>query len=265
MAFRRRFKTSGGRELDRGILLGLGLSFSLMAIGIMLGGGAILSFFDPSSIAIVVGGTLGATLVSFSPDDLRNALESFKNSLFIRQNSPIERIRYLVGLAHAVRTQGRLRVLEHEGSSQSDPFLKFALEMTVDGQTPGEVKRILETEMRISNDRSFRSVHVFETMGNYAPALGLIGTVIGLIQMLKVLDNPAAIGPSMATALVTTFYGAVLANLVFLPIAGKLRNRSEEEAMVKAITVEGILSVGNEENPMLLEQRLQSFLPQANA
>ena len=156
-------------------------------------------------------------------------------------------------------------MLEHEATAADDQFLKFAVEMTADGQTPDEVRRILETEMRISNDRAFRSVHVFETMGNYAPALGLIGTVIGLIEMLKVLDNPASIGPAMATALVTTFYGAVLANLVFLPIAGKLRNRSEEEAVVKAITVEGIISVGNEENPMLLEQRLQSFLPAAMA
>ena len=262
--FRSKFqfaRFSGEREIDRGVLFGLGLSFSLIVLGMAIGGGGLFRFFDLSSIAIVFGGTIGATLVNFAPKDLTLAWKSFKSALFEHQSNSEERTRYLVGLSHAVRTQGRIQVLEHEGSRSQDPFLKFALEMTVDGQNPAEVRRILETETRIANDRAARAVQVFETMGNYAPALGLIGTVIGLIQMLGALDNPATVGPAMATALITTFYGAIGANLVFLPIAGKLKNRSEEEAVVKALTIEGVISVGNEENPMLLEQRLQGFKP----
>ncbi len=251
--------------MDRGVVFGLALSFSLIILGILFGGGGVSRFFDLASIAIVFGGTVGATLVNFSPRDLNSAWEAFKGILVRHQSNSEERIRYLVGLSHAVRTQGRLQVLEHEGARAEDPFLKFALEITVDGQSPAQVRHILETETRIANERASRAVQVFETMGNYAPALGLIGTVIGLIQMLSSLDNPATVGPSMATALMTTFYGAVTANVVFLPIAGKLRNRSEEEAMVKALTVEGVISVGNEENPMLLQQRLQSFKSAAAA
>ena len=259
------FRYSGARsqrQVDMGLVLGLTLSFSLV-IGGMLAGGGMLNFFSLGSVAIVFGGTIGATLVNFSPEDIKNAWDAFKNVLFKRQNHPHERIRYLVSLAHAVRTQGRLKVLEQETAAANDSFLKCALEMTLDGQNPVEVRRILETEMRITNDRASRAFQVFETMGNYTPALGLIGTLIGLIQMLSALNSPETVGPAMSTALVSTFYGAVASNLVFLPTAGKLRNRSEEEAIVKALTIEGVIGVSNEENPLLVEQRLQSFIPSA--
>ncbi len=256
-----RWKGSAGESnLDRGVVAGLSLSALMIILGMLMGSGGVLNFVDISSVLIVFGGTLGATLVNFSPGDMIYAWEAFKSVLLKRPNSPTGRIRYMVDLSHAVRTRGRVGALEGEAGITKDAFLKLAMEMTVDGQASTEVQRILETEMRIANDRAFRAVQVFETMGNYAPALGLIGTVIGLIQMLGALGDPSRVGPAMATALVTTFYGAIAANLVFLPVAGKLRNRAEEEALVKAITIEGMIGVGNEENPLVIEQRLQSFI-----
>jgi len=240
------------------MLIGIGMSTGLVILGIALGGEG-FRFFDLPSLAIVVGGTVGATLLNYSTKDLSGALRDLAEVSREGSGSSIGRMRYLVDLCHAVRTQGRLQVLEAEGTRVQDTFLKFALEMAEDGQSPDEVRRILETEMRVASGRAARSVQVFETMGAYSPALGLIGTVIGLIQMLGSLSNPAAVGPAMATALVTTFYGAVASNLFLLPVAGKLRNRAEEQHLTKALTVEGMISVIREENPMLLEQRLQSF------
>jgi chemotaxis protein MotA len=166
----------------------------------------------------------------------------------------------LTEYAQSLKRNGPL-VLEREARSVSDPFLRKALELTVDGQAEEDIRRILETEIQSANEQSYRAVQVFQTMGNYAPAMGLIGTLIGLIQMLGSLENPAAVGPAMSVALLTTFYGAILANLFFLPVAGKIRNRSEEEAVVKAITVEGAVSLRREENTIVLEQRLRSFIP----
>ena len=248
-----------GREIDRGIVIGIAVSFFLISVGVAYGGSA-LNFIDPQGLLIVMGGTIGGTMVNYSVYDLRQAWLAFKTILFTKAEHAPERIGHLVGLSHLVRQNGLL-VLEREARSTDDTFLRKALELTVDGQQTADVRRILETEMRTSNDRSARAISVFETMGNYAPAMGLIGTLIGLIRMLTSLDNPATVGPAMSVALVATFYGAVLANLVFLPIAGKLKNRNEEQALVKAITIEGITSLGKQENPIVIEQRLQSFLP----
>jgi len=139
--------------------------------------------------------------------------------------------------------------------------MRKAMEITSDGQDASTIKRILETEMRASHQRATRAVQVFQTMGTFAPALGLIGTLIGLIQMLGALGDPSSVGPAMAVALTGTFYGAVLANLLFLPIAGKIKMQEEEDLLVKAITVEAMVSLSRQEGSIVMEQRLQSFLP----
>lgn len=249
----------GEREVDRGIIAGLAISTILIGVGILASGHG-LTFLDPGGILIVFGGTIGASLVHFSPGDLRYAVMELREALFTKNSHPDERINALVGYAQSLKRNGPL-ALEHEAASVRDPFLKKALELTVDGQPEEDIRRMMETEIRSFNERSWRAVQVFQTMGNYAPAMGLIGTLIGLIQMLGSLDNPSSVGPAMSVALVATFYGAMLANLFFLPVAGKIKNRSEEEAVVKAITVEGAVSLRREENTIVLEQRLRSFLP----
>lgn len=257
-----RFGTES-RELDRGVVFGIGGAVMLILAGIALDGN-IANFLDPISLIIVLGGTFGATFANFSMYDLRQAWGAFRSVFFSRVYHPIERINYMLALSQRVKRNGLL-VLEGESRGSEDSFLKLALDMTVDAQPAADVRRILETEMRVSNERAMRAVQVFETLANYAPAMGLIGTLIGLINMLGVLTDPARVGPSMALALVTTFYGAILANLVFLPIAGRLRNRTEEANTVKAITIEGAISLGKQESPLLLEQKLQSFLPLTQA
>jgi len=260
MSFGTGYQVAGvAPERDRGVALGVFIAVALVGAGVAFGGNA-LNFINLPSFLIVLGGTLGATLANFSLSDLRHAWNAFQGVLFTRIYRPLERIEYLVSLSQVAKKEGLL-VLEEESRRVDDPFLKLALDITVDGQKAADVKRILETETHNSFDRSMRAVQVFETMGNYAPAMGLIGTLIGLIQMLSSLQDVARVGPAMALALVTTFYGAMLANIIFLPVAGKIRNRSEETAVVKALTMEGVLSIAQQESHLVLEQRLQSFLP----
>lgn len=255
----RRLVNDAYTPVDRGIVAGLTICVALLLAGVLFGSGR-GNFVSPTSLAIVLGGTFGATLIHFTITDIKSAWRAFRTILFKRDYSPAEHIHYLVRLSHAVRSQGLL-VLEREAERTVDPFMRLALELTVDAQEEDGVRRILETEMRTSSGRSRRAVRVFEMLGGYAPAMGLIGTLIGLIRMLGSLDDPTTVGPAMALALVTTLYGAVLANMVFLPIAGKLRNRLEEEAVLKSITLEGVISLGKQENPIIVEQKLQTFLP----
>jgi chemotaxis protein MotA len=250
-------------RIDRAVVAGLVISVLLISVGIFASG-QYWNFIDPVALLIVLGGTIGATLIHFPLYDIEQAWQAFRSIWVVKLYHPLERIEYLVNLSQTVRRDGLL-VLEHEAERVDDPFLRRAFELTVDGQQHQDVKRVLETEIRTTNDRASRAIQVFQTMGTTAPALGLIGTLIGLIQMLSNLQDPASVGPAMSVALVTTLYGAVLANLVFLPTAGKLKNRNDEEMIVKAITIEGVLSIGKQENPMVVEQRLQSFIPISNS
>lgn len=249
------------RQVDRGVISGLSLSFVLLAIAI-LASGQILNFLSIPAVLVVFGGTFGATLVNYSMPELRHAWESMRMSLTSASVDPIERIRYLVRLSQEVRQDGVL-ILEREAGMTEDGFLKKAFELAADGQQADEIRRILETEAMTATERSMKTVQVFQSMGQFAPAMGLIGTLVGLIEMLGALDKPSMIGPSMAVALVTTLYGAVFANLVLLPLAGKLRNRAAEDNLVKALTIEGVASLSKQESPIVVQQRLQSFLPQS--
>jgi len=248
-------------ESDRSVAIGVGMALFLIALAILAGGKA-LNFIDPISLLMVLGGTCGATLASYSFYDLRHCWHALRNTFEVPNFHPIERISYMLSLAQVAKRHGLLS-LEREAQETSDPFLRLAMELAVDSQQHQDVRRILETEMRIANDRSLRAVQVLEALGNFAPAMGLIGTLIGLIQMLGSLSDPSSVGPAMALALITTFYGALFSNVVFLPLAGRLRNRTEEANVVKFITIEGILSIARQESPVLLEQKLQSFIPLA--
>lgn len=247
------------QEFDKSVLYGFAIAVCLIAAGAVLSG-SVLQFLDPASFLLVLGGTVGATMVQYSPRDLREAYEAARQVTFVSSLRPVERMREFVRISQRVKQDGLL-VLEDECQYVRDPLFKVGLEIAVDGQPEHDIKRILETEIITTNDRSSRAVQVLQTMGTYAPALGLIGTLVGLIQMLSKLNDPASVGPSMSLALVTTLYGAFLANIVFLPIAGKMRVRLEEEALVKAMTVEAVLSISRQESPIILEQRLKRFFP----
>lgn len=262
--FRKRFHISNkmrSSEADRGVYAGLIISALLIGIGVITAG-IFTSAMSLLGVLIVFGGTFGAACVQFEMEDLREAWHSFKGILKVRRYDAIERIEFLVGLGRSVRRNG-LIVLDREAERTRDKYLRLALQLAVDGQPEHEIRRLLDLETQMSHKRASKAVDVFETMGNYAPAMGLIGTLIGLIQMLGSLSDPATVGPAMAVALTTTLYGAVLANLVFLPVAGKLQNYLTQQTALKAITVEGVISLAREENPVILQQRLQGFIPVA--
>lgn len=258
-----RRKFSLDSKYDRGIVVGTAISSLLLLVGIV-SGGAILNFIDIPSFLLVIGGTIGATLVHYSLEEIEQAWVAFKGVIRTKNFNPLERINYLVHLGQTVKQNG-IMVLEQEAERCRDTFMRMALELTVDGQSTEDIRRILETERRTANEHAVKAVQVFETMGAYAPALGLIGTLIGLIQMLGALNSPSTVGPAMALALITTFYGAIAANLIFIPIAGKLRNRAEQDALIKAMTIEGTISLSKLEGSIMMEQRLQGYLPRMAA
>lgn len=238
-----------------GLLLGFGF-----IIGGIVTSGEIASFWDLSSVIIVLGGTIASTLASFPMKNFLNTGKIIKKAFFYKETSPDEVIVEIIQLANIARKEGLLS-LEEYAEKLDDDFLKKGIMLIVDGTDPDLVRNIMETELIFLEERHSEGQSIFETMGTYAPAFGMIGTLIGLINMLKVLDDPNAIGPSMSVALVTTFYGSMLANVVFLPLAQKLKIRSKSEILVKELMVEGLLSIQAGENPRIIEEKLKTFIP----
>jgi chemotaxis protein MotA len=245
--------------LDIATLIGLVTAFGLVIMAIHLGG-SLASFADPTSALIVIGGTLGATLINYPLGQVIRALSVGMKTLFSSLMPPQPLIAQIVDFAQIVRKNGILALDSHLKEVR-DPFLARALQMAVDGQEPEVIEELLYTEIDKISERHAMGAEVFSTMGSYAPAFGMIGTLVGLVLMLQNMDDPATIGPSMSVALITTFYGAVLANALFLPMAGKLRTLSKQEMLSYEIITAGMQSLVTGENPRILEQRLHGFLP----
>ena len=244
--------------MDIATLLGIISAFGLVIMAIFMGGGLSL-FISPPSLMIVLGGTLGATMINYPLRDVLGALKVVQNVFFTKPLPMGTIAKKFVAFAGRARREGIL-ALESEMKSISDDFFKKGMQLSIDGIEPASIQEILETEIDFLRERHQLGAEIFTTMGAFAPALGMIGTLIGLVQMLQSMDDPNSIGPAMAVALLTTFYGSVLANLVFMPIAGKLRTRSKEEILIKEMIVQGVTSLGKGDNPRLLEQKLLSFL-----
>lgn len=235
----------------------MGLGFVIMGI---MDGGDIVSYFNLPSILIVMGGTIAATFVAYPMQKVLEAMKVVSKAFTHKQEDPGDIIHKIINLANIARKEGLL-ALEEASESVNDNFLKKGVMLIVDGTDPELVRNLLETELAFVEERHKNGQGIFEAMGAYAPAFGMVGTLIGLINMLKKLDDPSSIGPSMAVALITTFYGSLLANLIFLPIANKLKLRSREEIQRKEIMVEGLLSIQAGENPRIIEEKLKAFLP----
>lgn len=257
----RAFLTRSAKSPTVDYATGLGIlaAFGLVFLAITLGGGA-TSFFDISSLAVVVGGTLGATLIHYPLEALLRTANIIRPAFFPDAASRIHRVQRLLELARKSRGAGTL-ALESDIMRENDPFFRKCLELLVDDLPPEEVERILEIELTHLEDRHRSGAQLLQTMGTIAPAMGLIGTLIGLVQMLDHMDDPSQVGPGMALALLTTFYGAMLAYIVFLPLAGKLRARSREETLLKELTLEGTVCIIKGTNPRIVEQHLMCFLP----
>lgn len=242
--------------MDLATIIGILVAFGLV---IMALGRDALMFVDLPSLLIVVGGSVGALLVTYPLKSVLGVLGIIQKTFLSKEEHPGEVVTRFVDYATQVRREGVLS-LEPQLENITDDFLRKGLQLAVDGLDPQLIEGILETELSYQEDRHLKGADVLQTLGTISPAMGMIGTVIGLILMLKQLNDPSTIGPAMAVALITTFYGAIMANLIFLPMAGKLRVRSREEMLIRAMTVEGIMCISRGENPRIIEEKLNSFL-----
>ena len=237
-----------------GIVSGIGF-----VIGTILLSGSIVAFINLPSVVIVVGGTVAATMIAYP---LKDFLGIFKAAMkiFIFKLEPAEDI-----IANLVETSNKARkggLLSIEGNIEdtNDPYLAQALQMTVDGVKTADIAAIMQKKMELTKKALDTGSDMLSSMGAYAPAFGMIGTLIGLVQMLANLDDPSSIGPKMAVAMITTFYGAVMANLFFIPMSDKLRGRNEEEIINMNIIYEGIISIREGEHPKLMEDKLNIYM-----
>ncbi|OIQ01670.1 MAG: motility protein A [Syntrophobacteraceae bacterium CG2_30_61_12] len=244
--------------MDLASVIGIVLAFGLVMAAIVLGGSPLM-FVDPASVLIVIGGTIGATMIRHSLKEVISMIGVVKHVFFVKVFSTEQTINQFMDLSDKARKEGLL-ALEGQLVEVTDPFIKTGLQLAIDGMDPNEIRNVLETEVDYLNDRHQSGAEILNTMANFFPAMGMIGTLIGLVQMLQNMSDPSSIGPAMAVALLTTFYGSVGANLLCIPMAGKLSGRSKEETLVKDIAISGVVAIANGENPRIIEQKLHSFV-----
>ncbi|GAB4337299.1 MAG: MotA/TolQ/ExbB proton channel family protein [Calditrichia bacterium] len=245
--------------LDIATLVGLFGGMLLILLSIMVGGG-LAAFINIPSLLVVVGGTIAAIFVQYPLQDVLGIIGIMRKTLLAKTSDPGELITMIVGFAEEARRDGLL-TLEKHAKEIDDEFIRGGIQLAIDGTEPELLREIMSTEISNLENRHARGQRILEAFGTFAPAYGMIGTLIGLVIMLQNMKDPSSIGPSMAVALITTFYGAVMANLIFLPLAGKLKERTQEEVMLKEMIMEGILSIQSGDNPRLVEQKLNTFLP----
>ncbi len=244
--------------MDIATVVGLVVSFGLIVWSILLGGD-LGGFIDMPSVAVVVGGTMGVLLISFPMPRIIGLIGVMKKTVLFQVEDPDAVIAKLVRYAERARREGML-ALEEDSENEPDAFLRKGLRLAVDGTDPQLLEKILETDVGQIESRHADGAKVLSTGGTFAPAFGMIGTLIGLVNMLSSLEDPTQIGAGMATALITTFYGAVMANAFFLPMAGKLETRSKEEMLIKNMVIEGIMAIQSGDSPRIVEEKLKSFL-----
>lgn len=245
--------------MDLATLLGL-IGAAGVIIGAIILGGDVMAFVDVPSLVIVIGGTAFAVLFRST---LAQFLGSFKvamGAFFAKGTPPQALIEEAVELANVARREGLLSL---EGRQISHPFLQTGISLCIDGHPPEVVSKVLSKDINLAIQRQEAGYGVFKATGEVAPAMGMIGTLIGLVQMLGNMDDPKAIGPAMAVALLTTLYGAVIANAFAIPIAEKLKLRSNEEKLNKTLILESIAGIQEGLNPRVLEQLLMTYLPEA--
>ncbi len=238
-------------------------------IGILVGGGLVISsiliggpgswFINYPALMIVLGGTMGATLLAYPLKEVLGVFGVVRNVFQYRSQSPLQLIPLLTGFARKARQEGILS-FEDELGAIDDPFLSRGLQMAIDGMESRSIEEVLSNEILCVSERHRLGAEIFTTMGTFAPAVGMLGTIIGLVQMLMQMEDPSRIGEPMAVALLTTFYGTLLANLVFLPVAAKLKTRSKQEILLKEMALEGVIAIQSGDNHRVVEQKLKAFL-----
>lgn len=248
--------------MDLATIIGLVVCFVMIIFGIVsgdLGFAALGNFIDIPSVLITVGGTFASVLVMYSVNDYVAGLKSITLALKGIKTNENETITNIINLSNVARKEGLL-ALEDAASGIEDAFMKKGILLVVDGTDPDLVRAILETEITCIESRHKKYIAFWENVAAMGPAWGMVGTLIGLVNMLKDLSDVATIGPNMATALLTTLYGSMIANWIGTPIAAKLKANDAAEIMVKEVMIEGLLSIQAGENPRVIEEKLKSFL-----
>ncbi len=247
--------------MDITTILGLLVGWGALVIGVIMEGAKVTQFLQLSAFIIILVGTFGATLISFSLEQMLSLPMIAKNAFFGKKFEVTEIANLIVSLAEKARREGML-ALDNEIQSIGDQFLQNGVQLVVDGNDAQRIRSILETEVAFLEERHKVGENIFMTLGGFAPTLGIIGTVMGLIFALSHgAEDPAETVKAIAVAFLATFYGISFANLIFLPIANKLKLRNEEEMLLKEVIIEGVLAIQAGESPRLVEERLKVFLP----
>ena len=244
--------------MDVATLVGIIVAGGLVISSILMGGSGAW-FINYPSMMIVIGGTMGATLLAYPLSDVFRVFGVVKHVFLHRSHSAQQIIPMLASMAKMARQEGILS-FESQLEDIEDEFLVKGLQMAIDGMENQAIEEVMSTEIAYAEERHNLGAEIFATMGTFAPAIGMLGTIIGLVQMLMQMKDPSQIGAPMAVALLTTFYGTLLANLFFLPVAGKLKTRSRQEMLLKRMMLEGVISIQTGDNHRIVEQKLKAFL-----
>lgn len=246
------------RRVDYGSLAGMAAAFAGIVGGLLLEGGELRDITQLTAALIVLGGTFGAVLISSPLPIVRGALAQLGEVVYPLQHDPAALMETIIQLATKARRNG-LVSLEEDALAAADPFLGKALNLAVDGTDLQEIRRMLELDMTIEEQRSEAEARVWESAGGFAPTIGIIGAVLGLIQVMKNLADIDAVGHGIAVAFVATVYGVAAANLLFLPAAAKIKTRTRMEMQRKELIVEGVAGIIEGMNPKLIQSKLEAF------
>ena len=245
--------------MDLSTVIGTFLGFGLIGFSMATGPGGLGSFIHVSSLMIVFGGTISVTMMNFPMADVKGLIKVVLRTYLFKLNTPAQEIERVIEYANLARKEGLL-ALEGKLGEVDDAFFGKGIQLVIDGFSADTVRDIMELEADWQRQRHSAGKKMLDALGTFAPAFGMIGTLVGLVQMLQNLSNPSQIGGGMATALLTTLYGAMAANMVFLPLAGKLEVRAKEEGLLRDLMVEGIIAIQSGEKPQLIKEKLKSFL-----
>lgn len=246
--------------MDIATVAGVVIAIGLILSSIILGGGSFAAFIDLPSVMVVVGGAIAAALISFPLPNFLGVFSVVMKTVFWKIDSVDSLIKQIVSLAETARRDGLL-ALESKVSEIENDFIKLGIQMAIDGTRPEVMEDILRTEMDAVATRHSHGKGLMDCMGRFAPAFGMIGTLMGLVIMLGDMSDPSKIGAGMAVALLTTMYGAIASNVVFLPFAEKLGFINKQELLTMDIVIRGIMAIQSGENPRVIEQKLNTFIP----
>lgn len=247
-------------QTDFPTLLGLLVAFSLVGAALAFGG-SYAAFFNIPAFFIVVGGTLAVTAISYTTEDLRKAASIIRSSLVYKVRDPRAVARGLVDIAAMAKQKGVLALTQQDEALRKDPYINYAMGYVMDGFQMKDVEQILRYDLEALADRHRVGAGILRRASEVAPAMGLIGTLVGLVQMLSTLNDPSSIGPAMAVALLTTFYGALMGTMMFAPMAAKLERNAAHDYLVKNLILSAALSIAKQESPRKLEIVLNAALP----